>query len=139
MVTKTGYSKDPNIIPEGIVITWSAQMIKEKFGLLGFIRYFEKVMGEDCGDTLWLQKCKNKPKYDIIYVYIIVAGVLRYRLNYIGHSTGVVEVNNGDGISFSQRQTVNWSRIEMAGPFVKNPVKQKMRGFQGFRYCTKLF
>jgi hypothetical protein len=108
MITRTGYSKDPNIIPEGIVITWSLDMINLKGGLLSFIRYFEKTMGEDCGDTLWLQKCKNKPTYeDLLYVYIIVCGQLKYRLNYIGYNTGKVEINNGDGISFSRNNGID--------------------------------
>lgn len=138
MITADGYSKDPGILPEGIVITWSMDLINAKGGLMAFIRYFEKVMGEQCGDTLWLQKCNHKPKHDIIYVYIIVAGRLRYRLNYIDFDTGLVNVGHG-GASWSSSQVVNWSRITMAGPFVKNPHKRKLRGFQGFRYCTKLF
>lgn len=139
MITRTGYSKDPSIMPVGIVITWSMEMINLKGGLLQFVRYFEKEMGEQDSETLWLQKCKNKPKYNIIYVYIIVAGHLRYRLNYIDHESGEVEINNGDGISFSRSETVSWPRLVMAGPFKKNPVKTKMRGFQGFRYCSFLF
>lgn len=139
MITATGYSKDPIEVAEGIVITWSMDMINSKGGLLQFVRYFEKIMGQEDDQQLWLQKCRNKPKVEIIYVYIIVTGRLLYRLNYIGHEAGEVEINNGDGISFSRRQTVSWPRIVMAGPFVKNPVKRKLRGFQGFRYCTKLF
>lgn len=138
MITADGYSKDPVQMAEGIVITWSMKMIEEKGGLLNFIQYFEKIMGENCGDTLWLQKSKNKPKVPIIYVYIIVAGQLRYRLNYIGYDTGLVEISNG-GASWSSSQWVRWNRITMAGPFVKNPNKRKLKGFQGFRYCTKLF
>ncbi len=137
MITVNGYSKDPSIIPEGIVITWSVDMIRLKGGLLSFIRYFEMVMSDE--DTHWLQKCKNAPKHDITTVYIIVCNRLAYKCFYGGHQRGETEINNGDGISFSSRTKIDWPRIVIAGPFEKCPFKRELRGFQGFRYCTKLF
>lgn len=138
MITKTGYSKDPSIQPVGIAITWGADLIKEKGGLLGFIRYFEQCMSME--DGLWLQKCKNKPRYDdLLYVYVIVNNQLKYRCLYAGYETGETTIHNGDGVSWSSRNTITWPRIVMAGPFLKNPHKRILKGFQGFRYTEELF
>jgi hypothetical protein len=139
MITETGFSKDTGILPEGIVVTWGSDLIKEKGGLLSFIRYFEKTMKDEKG--LWLQKCKNKPVYheELMYVYIIVCNQLRYRCYYGGHETGVAEITNGDGHSWSSRSVISWPRLILAGPFEKCPFKRELKGFQGFRYCTKLF
>ena len=134
MITKDGYSKDPMLQPEGIVVTWSREMIDRKFGLLEFVRYFEKCMADEEG--LWLQKCNKAPKQDVIYVYIIVCNQLRYRCFYGGYQTGQATVYNGDGHSFSRSSIIDWPRILLAGPFLKAPTKRPLRGFQGFRYCT---
>lgn len=138
MITKDGYSKNKSLRPEGIVITWGKELIEEKGGLLNFTRYFEKIMSID--DNLWLQKCRFKPKFDdILYVYIIVHNRVKYRCLYIGHETGPAQISNGDGISWAYTSNVSWPRLILAGPFVKAPEKIVRRGFQGFRYCEKLF
>lgn len=137
MITEKGYSKDPTIMPEGIVVTWGKDLIEEKGGLLAFIRFFELNMADESG--LWYQKCKNAPKHDIIYVYIIVCNQLRYRCLYGGHSTEKRKAYNGDGISWSSAMIITWPHIILAGPFEKCPFKRELKGFQGFRYTTKLF
>jgi hypothetical protein len=138
MITAEGYSNDITIIPEGIAVTWGKDLIKEKGGLLSFIRYFEKLMSDE--DGLWLQKCKNKPKHDdLIYVYIIVCNQVRYRCYYGGYETGPRNIWFRDGNSWSSKQLIHWPRIVLAGPFVKAPKKIRFSGFQGFRYTTKLF
>ncbi len=135
MITRTGYSKDPSIMPEGIAITWSRDLILEKGGLLTFIRYFEKIMSSEEG--IWLQKCKNAPLHDILYVYIIISGQVRYRLYYAGHQAGPTTIFE-PGKSWAGK-LVSWPRIILGGPFVKAPEKIYKKGFQGFRYTTKLF
>jgi hypothetical protein len=137
MITKEGYSKDHAVRAEGICVTWGKDLIEEKGGLISFIRHFEKTMKDE--NCLWLQKCKNKPIWDIIYVYVIVCNQVRYRLYYGGHETGEAEIVNGDGHSWSSMTVISWPRIILAGPFEKAPIKIYRKGFQGFRYCTKLF
>lgn len=139
MITLNGYSKDKGLIPDGIVITWGKDLIAEKGGLLSFIRFFEQNMQND--DSIWLQKCKNKPKIqeDLRYVYIVVCNQVKYRCYYGGYETGEREIYNGDGISWSSRSIITWPRIICAGPIEKAPHKIRLKGFQGFRYCTKLF
>lgn len=137
MITPEGYSKDPNIIPEGIVVTWGKDLIEAKGGLLAFVRHFEQCMATE--DGLWLQKCKNKPQHDIIYIYVIVCNQLRYRCYYGGHENGQTKIFNGNGNSWSSSSVIYWPRVILAGPFDKAPFKRRLKGFQGFRYCTKLF
>jgi hypothetical protein len=137
MITIDGYSKDSGLLPEGIAITWGKDLIQEKGGLFSFIRFFEKSMRDE--NQVWLQKCKNRPVHDIIYVYIIVCNQVRYRLFYAGHESGVTNIANGDGHSWSSREVIRWPRLICAGPFVKAPFKIHRSGFQGFRYTTKLF
>ncbi len=138
MITADGYSKDPTIMPEGIVITWGKDMLDLKGGLRNFLRYFNEVMQDE--ETMWLQKCKNAPQQDIIYVYIIVDNRLYARGYYGGYQKGETEINvPGAAKSFSRREVIDWSRIVVAGPIERCPFKRELKGFQGFRYCTKLF
>lgn len=137
MITPNGYSKDKSIQPDGIVVTWSVDLIKEKGGLLSFIRYFEKIMVDE--NMTWLQKCRNAPKFDIVHVYIIVAGRLLYRCPYGGHSKAAATISNGDGHSWAYTSEVSWPYLILGAPFEKAPRKIYLRGFQGFRYCTSLW
>lgn len=138
MITAQGYSKDPSLMPEGIVITWGKDMIDLKGGLKNFLKYFDEVMQDE--ETHWLQKCKNSPKHDIVHVYIIVANRLYARGFYGGYENGETLINTPAAPnSFSRREKISWPRIVIAGPIEKCPFKRKLRGFQGFRYCTKLF
>jgi hypothetical protein len=136
MITADGYSKT-NEPPVGIAVTWGKDLISEKGGLLSFVRFFEKCMQTE--DDVWLQKCKNAPKLDIIYVYIIVCNQVRYRCFYGGHATGQTSIRTGDGHSWSRSSLIMWPRLILVGPFKKAPVKIIRPGFQGFRYTTQLF
>lgn len=124
--------------PDGIVITWGKDMIDLRGGLKRFLQYFNETMKDE--DCTWLQKCKNSPKQDIVYVYIIVANRLYARGYYGGHYSGPTHINvPGMGKSFSRSMSVSWPRVVIAGPIEKCPFKRKLKGFQGFRYCTKLW
>lgn len=95
MITPNGYTKDPQVLPEGIVITWSKDMIMLKGGMLKFIRYFEIVMKDE--SNVWLQKSRNRPneRFEpfIQYVYIIISGRIQYRLFYGGYELGNTLIN----------------------------------------------
>jgi len=133
MITEKGYSKDPSIMPEGIAITWSKEMIIEGFGnLKTFIQHFNESVNDDEG--LWYQKCRNKPQYDVLYVYIIYGNKLRYRCQFVLWTKQPEVLYDANG-----EKEVEWGRIGMTGPLVKCPFKRKLKGFQGFRYTTKLF
>lgn len=133
MITEAGYSKDPTVVPDGIAITWSREMIEEGYGSLKkFIEHFKECMADP--ESWWLQKCKNKPKHDVAYVYVIFSGRVRCRAQFAGWENGPDTVYDANG-----PKEIIWSRIIMTGPLVEAPYKIERKGFQGFRYTTKLF
>ena len=135
MITATGYSKDPSIKPDGIVVTFGKEMIKEKGGLLRFIRWFEEVMATE--ESYWMHKCKNRPKYeDLLYVYVIICGRVYYRCHYGGYEKADTTGHLTPG---GPSVEIDWPRIVLAGPLVRAKRKIRRPGFQGFRYCTMLF
>lgn len=135
MITIDGYSKDPNIVPEGIVVTHGREMIKEKGGLYTFLHWFETIMSDD-GDV-WYHSCKNSPIHDIIYVYFIVENRLKYKGFYGGHSSKPTKAFTTPGAK--QRTDFIRPHIIVGGPIEKCPYERELRGFQGFRYSEKLF
>ena len=138
MITATGYSKDRSIMPEGIVVTFGKVMIAEQGGLIRFIKNFEEVISEHESGHYWMHTCSNFPKVEIDHIYIIVANRLYGRV-YCGgfqrnHSKDVV----GYGATGEQK-LMDKPFVILSGPIQKCPFKRKLKGFQGFRYCTKLF
>lgn len=136
MITQFGYSKDKSILPEGIAVTFGKEMIESKGGLLKFVRWFETCMSQE-GD-LWFHKCKNRPTQDIIYVYIIICNRVHYKGYYGGHfkaGAGMCFMRPGD----LEMQPIPFGHISIGGPIEKAPEKIIRKGFQGFRYTTKLF
>ena len=137
MITSNGYSKDPTIIPEGIVITFGKDMINEQGGLLCFLRCFlECVSGED-DDRYWMHKCSNLPTKDVLHVYIIISNRLYGRVPFAGYHRPE-ELEYGYSAN-GEEKIIDWPYLILAGPIEKSPFKRKLKGFQGFRYCTKLF
>lgn len=132
MITKEGYSKDASLLPDGICVTWGKDMIAQCGGWRKFYRHFLNVINNE--DCIWNQKSRGKPSMEIMYVYIIVNNRVRYRLNYLGFERFDTVLQDGNGDKY-----IDWSRITMTGPLVKAPTKIIRKGFQGFRYCQKLF
>lgn len=133
MITKTGYSKDPNIVPEGIVITFGREMMKDNGGAKLFLQCFKETMAHDEG--IWMHKMANKPSYDFVDVYIICMNRLYARVKTIGIENGQRECYKAD----DRCEIINWQRLLLVGPFEHYPFRRTLRGFQGFRKCTKLF
>jgi len=132
MITAEGYSKDPGIIPEGIVITFGKEMVLRNGGYKEFIKYFMNCINNE--DSYWMHKMTNKPTIDFADVYIIIMNRLWGRVNfgwYENHKTFAYSVND--------KREIAWPRMVITGPFEKAPFKRELKGFQGFRYCTKLF
>lgn len=137
MITVDGYSKDKNIIPEGIVITLGRKMIEEKCGpgkagLLSFLRWFE-----DCINSgNFFLKMKNRPTIEFDHVYIIVANRLYGRVYFGGFDSKFKGYLSPTDRTMSE---TTWKGIHLGGPIEKPKIKRVLRGFQGFRYCSKLF
>lgn len=137
MITPRGYSKDPSIPPDGIVIAWSEDLINCKGGLDKFTSRFTEHMKSE--EFCWLQKCNHQPAKDIAYVYIIVDKVLKYKCYYGGYEEAVVTIDNVYTKSWCSSNTIIWPRLILGGPVEEVPYEIPLKGFIGFRYCTKLF
>lgn len=138
MITRTGYSKNPNILPEGVVVTFGQQMIKEQGGLKCFLKAFQNTMAQHEQGCYWMHTCSNFPKYETDHIYIIVANRL-YGRAYCG---GYHRNQNADVIAYGatgKQKLMEKPFVILSGPFEKCPYKRILRGFQGFRYCEKLF
>lgn len=132
MITAEGYSKDSPEMAEGIVITWGKDMIESKGGLKSFLTFFNDMMQDE--ETRWLQKCKNAPQYDIIYVYIIVSNRLYARGYFGGYQKGETEINvPGAANSFSRREVIEWPRIVIAGPNRKMSIQKNIERLPGIQ------
>jgi hypothetical protein len=137
MITEHGYSKDPNIVPQGIALTLGRGMIEEKCGpgragLLSFLRWFE--YGVNQGG--FFMKLKNRPTIEVDHVYIIVANRLYCRCYFGGYDNKFKGYMTPDDMQMSE---VSWRGIHLGGPIEKPRFKRTLKGFQGFRYTTKLF
>jgi hypothetical protein len=116
--------------PIGLIITWSAKMLTEGgASLKSFMQAFES-MNEDPDNHFWYQKCRNKPKHDVLYCYIIVSGRIIYRCNVACHTTGPATITLVNGMT----RQIDWPRLVLCAPVIKAPTRIEMRGFQGFRY-----
>lgn len=138
MITSNGYSKDPSIMPEGIVVTFSKKMIKEQGGLRHFLQVFEETMNGYEDGHYWMHTCSNLPTMDIDHIYIVVANRLYARV----YSGGFQRNHSKDVVAYGatgKQKLMDKPFMILSGPLDKCPFKRTLKGFQGFRYCTKLF
>lgn len=118
--------------PEGIIITISAGMLKEK-GYRNWLRNFLDAMDKHDQDWTYWMRQGAKPKRDILYVYLCIGGKIRFRAFY-GGSDGPSEKEFSDGKKLFARA---W--VILSGPLERAPYTIPMKGFRGFRYTEKLF
>lgn len=118
---------------EGICITLAKSVIQNHGGLRKFLKYFTDAVNDPDGG--WCHKMKNKPTEEFDHVYIIIANRLYGRVFFGGfkHFEFIGEKANGE------ENNINWPGMFLAGPLEKCPFKRRLKGFQGFRYCKKLF
>lgn len=118
--------------PEGIVITISIAMIKERT-YRAWLKDFLKAMNSD--EICYWMRTGARPKNEscLQYVYLSIGNVIRFRANYV-MSKGASQVTFDSG----KKMFANaW--IVMAGPVVRPAGRIAYKGFQGFRYTHKLF
>lgn len=114
--------------PDGIVITISAAMIKER-GYRNWLRNFLDAMSKDEW-TYWM-RLGAIPKREVLYVYLCIGGFVRFRANFVMYDgPGEKEFSTGHIVKARA-----W--VVMAGPLTKGRIP--MKGFRGFRYVEKLF
>jgi hypothetical protein len=131
------YSKDPSILAEGIALTLPVAFFDDRGCTVAefeklFVRYMRKE------DAIWNFRLTNLPTRDFVYVYLVFEGLIQYRCNFV-----MLERNKAKSFYDSPDGNVrhfpptNW--ILFTGPAVPAPYEMPQRGFQGFRYTTKLF
>lgn len=138
MITENGFSKDPTIMPEGIVVTFGKKMIEEQGGLKIFLQAFQKTLSEYDEGRYWMHTCSNFPNTEVDHIYIVVANRLYGRVFCGGYHRNASADIIGYGATGKQK-LMDKPFIILSGPFEKCPYKRMLKGFQGFRYCTKLF
>lgn len=138
MITAYGYSKDL-LIPEGIVITFGREMMKEQGGVKMFLDNFLETMARYEEGDYWMHKCKNLPIQEVDHIYISVLNRLYGRV-YCGGYKKYDPENPKMGFSADGREKpIDFNYIVLAGPLERCPFKRKLPGFQGLRYSTKLW
>jgi hypothetical protein len=136
MLSKTtdlpGYSKGQQIT--GIIKTMPMKFFKE-YGLRRFMNdyyYYPNISSDHC----WSFALSGRPKFDILYLYLLVNGRIRFRSNIIqfeGPGQKVLWINARG------RKIVGKAWVLIGGPVVKAPRIISMTGFQGFRYTGDLW
>lgn len=116
--------------PDGIVITISAGMLKEK-GYRHWLRNFLDAMAKE--DWTYWMRVGSRPTRDFLYVYLCIGGRVRFRANYAG-SQGPGEMTFSDGKRLFARA---W--VLLAGPLERPTELIYLKGFRGFRYTEKIF
>jgi hypothetical protein len=132
MITKEGYSKDCSLIPEGIVITFGKEMFVNNGGAKAVMNHFLKSVNNE--NDYWMHKMLLWPKIEVADVYIITMNRLWGRAKF-----GWLEKHATFAYTPKDKKVTSWPRLVIVGPFEKCPFKRTLKGFQGFRYCTKLF
>lgn len=113
-----------------IIVTLSMQTIKERRG--GFRQILSEWQDADGDSSTWWYKCSVKPKRDIISVYWVINGRVRYKSKLAG-----TEVYKN--MKFSNQDTPKFGRAWLVlFDFEPIPKRQQivMKGFQGFRYAN---
>lgn len=119
-------------MPEGVVITFGKEMMENNGGAKNLLSFFLETMERP--DGIWMHKMLLWPKIEVADVYIITMNRLWGKVKF-----GWFEDHATFGYTPTDRKEIAWPRMVLVGPFEKCPFKRKLKGFQGFRYCTKLF
>lgn len=95
------------------------------------MEFLNEMDHEDC---YWMHKMKNWPTIEVADVYIITLNRLWGRVKF-----GWFDKSPTTGYTPVGEKIIDWPRMIIVGPFERCPIKRTLKGFQGFRYCTKLF
>lgn len=143
MITPTGYSKDPNLIPEGIVVTLPVQFFDNRnAGIEAFKKMFVRYMAKE--DALWHFRLTNLPTTNNIgWVYLIFDKKIQFQCNFVEYERNVSKkFKDAPDNTIRFFAKANW--VIMTGPAIPPPsgshwAENPKRGFQGFQYSLKLW
>jgi len=98
-------------------------------GVRAFYKRFEDMNNHD---GCFLQKCRNKPKHEVLYCYIVANNKVLYRCNVSHWQAGgdPIEVIGPD----DKLKIITWPHLVLTAPVVPAPFNIPFKGFQGFRY-----
>ncbi len=137
MITAKGYSKDPSIKPEGIMLTLPVQFFDDRgWTEQTFIKMFERYMAKE--NSLWNFRLTNLPLHEVAWVYLVFGKKVQFRTNLVMYERNVSKkFNDSPNGQVRYFQNSNW--VILSGPAIRPPHEWPQKGFQGFRYTTKLF
>jgi hypothetical protein len=118
--------------PVGIIKTMPPEWVKAlSRGIEGWEKDFmHRVNTKD--DQYWVFNLSGKPRFDVLYFYILFSGAVRYRGNIIGYENiGAIKCYTGE-----IRKGKIW--VQVGGPVIKAKEPVPMQGFQGFRYTAEV-
>lgn len=160
MITSAGYRKDSSLIPEGIVITFPVQFLLDiapqlnscqtkiksngsyriRYNTLKYqtlagyrkcITQIEEVRKKE--DSMWWwHSIGTKARIDVLNAYIVILGRIRYKAVIVGWEPGGEK-------QFSDNRKLTAKHWLQLAYFESAPIAIEQKGFQGLRYCTKLF
>lgn len=137
MITPHGYSKDPNLVPEAIVLTLPVQFFENRKACIPqFKKMFERYMAKE--DSIWLFRLTNLPIHEIAWCYLLFDKHIQYELNFVQFERNVAKSfkDSPDG-KMRHFPPSNW--VIMTGPARKPPKPFPLRGFQSARYSLRLW
>jgi hypothetical protein len=124
---------------DGIIITISQQMLKEK-GYKNWLTNFMLAMSQhEAGWTYWMRLgAKPTRDKDLQFVYLCIGGKIRFR-TYYGGAEGPCEKDFGNWAGEGPKKIFARAWVILSGPVERPPVPIAMAGFRGFRYTQKLW
>jgi hypothetical protein len=117
--------------PIGIIKTMPIKWLNESHSIEHWERSMLKM--NHCEGHYWIYNLTGKPKYDVLYFYLLYDRAIRFRMNIIGYE-GPEKIKCYSG-------EVRYGRcwIQVAAPVIKLKEPVPMKGFQGFRYTTEIY
>lgn len=125
-MSKIGYK------PAGIIRTLPASYAENKFaGYRALVRSIRHL--ETGAEDAVLIALPQLPIYEVLYIYLLIGGRVRFRLNIAEYTAGF----KAECFDQTIRQPKYWAVCTLPVSRPSQPVR--MRGFQGFRYTAELW
>jgi len=118
--------------PIGIIKTMPEEWIKKlPNGISAWEKTFMKM--NDIEDYYWQFNLSGKPKYEVLYFYLLFNKAVRYRCNIISYGKEET-IKCYDG-------TFHYGKVwvQVSAPVIKLKQPISMQGFQGFRYTSEVW